>query len=170
MNRQRNKRKKGTNLLRFSLQIGIFAGLIWGAVQGLFYYLKFTTVLPGYLVEPFFKHQFLQTQRGYYVGWLFFVLFSVIATLIYTLAFRKLKGPLPGMIYGIVWWAVIFLLLGPMLKMTSPIRELSFNTVFSEFCLFLLWGLFIGYTAAEEYTNERAREPKGARKAKGALQ
>ncbi len=164
MSRHQHKRKQGTNMWFFALQIGFFAGLIWGAAQGLFYYLRFTSVVPGYLVEPFFKHQFLQTQGGYYLGLLFFILFSILATLIYVFAFRKLKGPVPGMVYGIVWWGLIFLVFGPMLQMTSPLRELSFNTGFSEFCLFLLWGMFIGYTTAEEFTNERTREPKQARK------
>ncbi|RCX23133.1 membrane protein YqhR [Fontibacillus phaseoli] len=162
MNQQQNRRKQSTNIWFFSLQIGFFAGLIWGGVKGVFYYMRFTSVLPGYLVEPFFKHQFLQTQWGYYVGWLFFILFSIIATLIYTLIFRKLKGPLPGLVYGVFWWFVIFMALGPLCGMTQPIQKLSFNTGFSEFCLFLLWGLFIGYTAAQEYTNERVREPEGA--------
>ncbi|WP_435925103.1 YqhR family membrane protein [Paenibacillus sp. DYY-L-2] len=158
------RRKHKTNIWTFALQIGLFAGLIWGAVKGLFYYMSFTSVVPGYLVEPFFKHAYLDSQRGYYIGWVFFILFSILATMIYTLVFRKLKGPLPGMIYGIVWWAVIFVLLGPLLHMTRPIPKLSFNTVFTEFCLFLLWGLFIGYTAAEEFTDERGREPnKGSR-------
>lgn len=122
--------------------------------------MRFTTVIPGYLVEPFFKRSFLYSQPGYYVGWLSFIVFSILATLIYTLLFRKLKGPGPGILYGIVWWGLIFGILGPAFGMTRPLLELSKDTLISEFCLYLLWGLFIGYTTAEEYTDEREREPK----------
>lgn len=153
---------KSKNKWYFSLQIGFFAGLIWGGVKGLFYYMSFTTVLPGYLVEPFFKHQFLQTRPGYYLGWLFFTLFSIVAALIYTFAFRKMRGPIPGLVYGMIWWLIIFVALGPLFHMTEPLAKLPFNTQFSEFCIYLLWGLFIGYTTAEEYTDERAREPQEA--------
>ncbi|MEF2964471.1 YqhR family membrane protein [Paenibacillus sp. M1] len=162
MDQHQHRRQKRTNIWIFTLQTGLFAGLIWGGLHGLCYYLGFTSIVPGYLVEPFFRHAFLQTQRGYYVGWLFFIVFSIIATLIYTLAFRKLKGPFPGLVYGIVWWVIIFIAVGPPLRMMPPTSKLPFDTTFTEFCLYLLWGLFIGYTTAEEYTNERIREPKKA--------
>ncbi|WP_230202520.1 YqhR family membrane protein [Paenibacillus ihumii] len=153
---------KRTNVWTFSLQLGFFAGLIWGGIKALMYYFRLSVILPGYLAEPFFKTPFLKTQAGYYVGWLFFILFSIIAALLYTLLFRRLKGPYPGIIYGIVWWAVIFMVLGPMLGMTAKLSSLPADTVISEFCLYLLWGLFIGYTAAMEYTDERHREPQKA--------
>lgn len=159
MIQQMFRREKKTNIWLFSLQIGFFAGLIWGAVRGLFYYMKFTGIVPGFLLEPFFKHAYLKSPPGYYVGWLSFILFSIVASLIYVVAFRKLKGPWPGLVYGVAWWLVLFFVLGPFTKMTRPATEHSFDTMFSEFCVFLLWGLFMGYTAAEEYTNERVREP-----------
>lgn len=156
----KKQEKNNTNLFLFSLNIGFFAGLIWGAVKAFFYYMSFTTILPGYLVEPFFKHSYLQSMPGYYTGWGFFTLFSILATMIYVFIFRKLKGPLPGIIYGVVWWGIIFLLAGPMTGMTPPVKQLSINTLVVEFCLYLMWGLFIGYTAAVEFTDERMREPK----------
>ncbi|WP_018751524.1 YqhR family membrane protein [Paenibacillus sanguinis] len=156
----RQQRRKNTNIWLFSLEIGCFAGLIWGGVKALFFYMGFTEVVPGYLVEPFFKNAFLHTQAGYYVGWASFIGLSLLATTIYTLALRKLRGPIPGLIYGVVWWVLLFVLLGPWLNMVPPFEKLPVMTIISEFCLYLLWGLFIGYTAAEEYTDERAREPK----------
>lgn len=156
----RQQHRENTNIWLFSLEIGLFAGLIWGGVKGLFYYMRFTTVVPGYLMEPFFKNAFLHSQLGYYAGWLSFIVFSILASMLYTLAFRKLKGPGPGILYGIAWWAVLFGFLGPLFRMTRPLLQLTPITILSEFCLYLLWGLFIGYTAAEEYTDERNREPK----------
>ncbi|WP_110932341.1 YqhR family membrane protein [Paenibacillus bouchesdurhonensis] len=156
------KGTKGTNVWSFALQLGFFAGLIWGGIRALMYFFKLTVVLPGYLAEPFFKTRFLQTQGGYYVGWVFFILFSIAAALLYTLIFRRLKGPYPGILYGIIWWGIIFIVVGPMFGMTKPILELPSGTLISEFCLYLLWGLFIGYTAAMEYTDERRREPQKA--------
>jgi len=151
-----------TNIWTFSLQLGLFAGLIWGGARGLMYFFRLTVIVPGYLAEPFYKTQFLKTQAGYYVGWLYFILFSIIAALLYTLFMRRLKGPYPGILYGIIWWLIIFLGVGPMLGMTKKIVELPADTLISEFCLYLLWGLFIGYTTAMEYTDERRREPEKA--------
>ncbi|WHX47475.1 YqhR family membrane protein [Paenibacillus woosongensis] len=159
---QGNQSNNRTNIWTFGLQLGLFAGLIWGGARGLMYFFRLTVIVPGYLAEPFYKTQFLKTQAGYYVGWLYFILFSIVAALLYTLFMRRLKGPYPGILYGIVWWLIIFLGVGPMLGMTKKITELPADTLISEFCLYLLWGLFIGYTAAMEFTDERRREPEKA--------
>lgn len=164
MNQAQYRSTKKTNIWMFALITGSFAGVIWGAMRGFFYFLRFTSIVPGFLAEPFYKKSFLESQPGYYIGWLFFLLFSIGASLIYTLIFRKLKGPWPGLIYGILWWGVLFWIIGPMYLSMKRLSELSWNTIISEFCLFLLWGVFIGYTVAMEFTDERAREPKKAKK------
>lgn len=146
-----------TNPFYFSIELGYFAGLIWGGLHWLMYVLHFTKVIPGFLAEPFFKHDFLLTPAGHLLGYLFFIVLSVLASLIYVLIFRKLNGPWPGMIYGVLWWSVLFLACSRLFLLQPPFK-LPWNTVISEFCLFLLWGLFIGYTAAIEYTDERKRE------------
>lgn len=153
---------KKTHPFFFSLRLGFFAGLIWGAIHGFFYFMRFTKVIPGYLAEPFFKHDFLKTQPGYYVGWLFFIVFSIICAVLYTLLLRKMRGPWPGLLYGVWWWAIVFGILSPIYKLTPPLRVLGWTSLISEFCLYLLWGIFIGYTAATEYTEDRLREPQKA--------
>lgn len=151
---------KVTNPVLFALELGYYAGLIWGAVHWIFYWLKFTRILPGFLLEPFFKHSFLVSTAGQIAGWLSFIGFSVFASLVYVLLFRKRKGPWPGIVYGIAWWIVLFVAMNPWLKFTNPVHKLNWDTNISEVCLFVLWGLFIGYTAAQEFTDERLREPK----------
>lgn len=151
-----------TNPVLFALEIGIFAGLIWGGFRWFFYKFQFTTIIPGYLAEPFFKHSFLLSPAGQWVGWLYFTLFSIIAALIYTLAFRHLKGPWPGITYGIIWWMIIYPLFGVSSGVLQKLSQLTWTTNLTEFCLFVLWGLFIGYSIAVEFTDERGREPSHA--------
>lgn len=146
-----------TNRFYFSVELGFFAGLIWGGARWLMYVLHFTKVIPGFLAEPFFKHDFLMTPAGHLLGYLFFIAFSVLAALLYVFILRRLRGPWPGMIYGVLWWSALFLA-GSRLFLQQPPFKLPWDSVISEFCLFLLWGVFIGYTAAIEYTDERKRE------------
>lgn len=154
-------KKARTNLYYFSLETGFFAGFIWGGLRWFSYVFHFSTVLPGFLLEPFYKHPFLVSTAGQLAGWLSFIAFSIVATLIYVLLFRKAKGPWPGIAYGVVWWALLFIALNPFFHFTFSAKMLSSNTNITEFCVFLLWGLFIGYTTAEEYTDEKKREPEG---------
>ncbi|GAB6990432.1 YqhR family membrane protein [Paenibacillus pini] len=151
-----------TNPWGYALELGIFAGIIWGAIHWVFYSLHFTVIVPGFLGEPYFKHAFLKSGLGQFVGWLFFIVLSIIASYMYIFLFRKMKGPWPGIAYGIVWWILIFVAIGPYVHMVKPINKLTWDTLVSEFCIFLLWGLFIGYTIAVEYTDERKREPQHA--------
>jgi uncharacterized membrane protein YagU involved in acid resistance len=146
----------------FAVELGFFAGFIWGGLHWLFYLLHFTIVPLGFLAEPFFKHNFIYTAAGHLTGWLFFIVFSVLTSLIYTFTLKKWKGPLPGMGYGILWWLIIFVLVGPKLDMVKPLNRLTWDSIITEFCFFLLWGLFIGYTVAMEFTDERKREPEQA--------
>lgn len=161
MNQTHNRSEEGhTNRFHFALELGFYAGFFWGAIRWIFYTLHFSSVLPGFLLEPFFKHSFLQSTAGQVAGWLSFIVLSIIASLVYVYLFRKAKGPWPGIVYGIVWWVVLFIVLEPFLHLTLPVKHLTWNTNISEICLFLLWGLFIGYTIAQEFTDEKLREPQ----------
>ncbi|ASA23145.1 YqhR family membrane protein [Paenibacillus donghaensis] len=157
MSKSHKQKQDSTNPWLFALELGYFAGLIWGGARWLMYALHFTKVVPGMLLEPFFKHDFLLGAAGQIAGYLSFIVFSVVLSLLYVLTMRKLRGPWPGMIYGILWWLVIFLAF-PQWFLLQRMFKLSWDSLISEFCVFLLWGLFIGYTAAIEYTDERKRE------------
>ncbi|CAH0118582.1 MULTISPECIES: YqhR family membrane protein [unclassified Paenibacillus] len=158
------RRKKGnTNMFWFSIQLGFFAGLIWGLVRWFFYWFRFTSVSPGFMLKPFYRASFWQSIAGHAAGTLLFILLSILATLIYTLLFRKLLGPWPGIVYGMLWWAILFVFAGPAAGMVNRVTHSNWNTIISEFCVFVLWGLFIGYTTAFEFNDERVREPREAR-------
>lgn len=148
-----------TNIWWFALELGFFAGIIWGGIRWAAYALHFTIVVPGFLVEPLFKHAFLESARGGWLGWGCFMLLSIVASLIYTLLLRKIPGPWAGMAYGVLWWAILFVGIGPLLKLMPMITKVTWNSVWTDMCLFLLWGLFIGYTVAIEFNDERLREP-----------
>ncbi|OPH60778.1 hypothetical protein BC351_16395 [Paenibacillus ferrarius] len=149
----RNEQKIKTNRWLYAIYIGFFAGFIWGALKIVEQYLKFTHIVIGFLVEPFFRHEFLVTWQGVLVGWGFFTLFSIIAAFLYMATMWKLQGPWWGLGYGAFWWVAIYLLIGPLAGMTYWINKLDINTIISDFCLFLLWGMFIGYSIAIEYTD-----------------
>ena len=115
------KQNQVTNPFTFALELGYYAGLIWGPC----FDILLAKIHEGarLLLEPFFKHEFLATTAGQIAGWLSFIAFSVIASLIYITLFRKLRGPWPGIAYGIVWWAVLFVALNPWLRLTDPVKK-----------------------------------------------
>ncbi|MVP00178.1 YqhR family membrane protein [Paenibacillus lutrae] len=151
--------EKKTNRFFFAMNIGFFAGVLWGGIKIVEFYFHFTSVIPSFLAEPFYRTDFLLTWQGLLIGWLFFVLFSVIASCIYMLLLSKIKGPWVGIGYGIVWWCLLYLAIGPWTGMMGWLYYSEWNTIITDFCLFLLWGLFIGYSIAFEFTQENSRKP-----------
>ena len=151
-----------TNPFWYCLQLGFFAGLFWGSLRWLLYTIHFTKVLPGFLAEPFFRQSFLKTFWGHLLGLGFFIVFSILAAFLYKLLLGRFKGPWGGIFYGLLWWLVLFFLGGPVMGMIQPIQQIGYETIFTEWALYLVWGLFIGYTLAYEYNDEASREPMGA--------
>lgn len=152
-----------TNPWLFSIQIGFFAGLLWGVVRFVAYQFKFTVELPGFILEPFFHNSFLKSGWGFAAGIGGYIIFSIVAALLYKVFFGRLEGPWPGILYGLFWWAVLFLGIGPVLAMTKKVTLAGWNTFYTELCVFLLWGVFIGYSIAFEFTDEASREPLGVK-------
>ncbi|TCZ77437.1 hypothetical protein E0485_10605 [Paenibacillus albiflavus] len=150
--------QKVTNRWFFAFYVGIFCGFIWGIVKIVQYYFKFTSIVIGFLVEPFYKHMYLTQWQGLLIGWGAFILFSIIASLIYVALFQHIKGTWLGMLYGGAWWCLLYLIIGPKVDMLEWISHYSWDTIITDFCLFVLWGLFIGYTIAVEFTNDRSRD------------
>lgn len=148
-----------TGVWSYALQIGIFAGLIWGAVKAAAHYFHFTKVPAAFMAKPFIAPGSFDTAAGFWMGWLTFILFSIAAALLYAALFRKVKGYFAGLVYGAAWWALIVLLVGPSTGMTKWIYRYDANTIITDFCFFLVWGLFIGYSISFEFTDEREREP-----------
>lgn len=158
----KRRQNRKTNPWKFALNLGFFAGIIWSIVHWVLYIMKFTLVLPGYLVEPFFRTAFLHTIMGHAVGIGSFVVFSIIAALLYQVMLVRFRGPWMGIVYGAVWWSVLFVVAGPLLGMMQPVHLIGWNSLLTELCLFLLWGVFIGYSVAFEFHDEASREPAGA--------
>lgn len=144
----------------FALYIGFYAGLIWGAVRWLFYFFEFTKVLPAFLIEPFFRKEFMHSWIGHISGIGAYILMSLVASLLYTFVLLKWNGPWPGIMYGIMWWVFIFVLIGPFTGMVLKLWSLDLNSILSEACVFTLWGVFIGYSIALEFTDERNYKPQ----------
>lgn len=151
-NQARSRRKDArTNPWLHALQVGFFAGIIWGGIHWICEVMKFTSVHSGYWIEPFFMRNDLAAPLGHVLGIGSFVLFSILAAFLYRAALIRFRGPWAGMVYGTVWWAVIFAALGPAFGLMEPLHRIGWTTIWTEWSIHMLWGLFIGYTIAFEF-------------------
>lgn len=154
--------RKETNRIAYCLYIGLFAGLIWGLVRWLAVAMNLTEVQPAFLADPWVKRTALAHAGWQAAGLFLFVLMSVVAAFVYYVLFRLFWGPVPGLVFGVGWWAVFYLGLGPIIGAVPPLRQLGWNSIVTDLCLFTMWGLFIGYSMAYEFHDEWSREPEPA--------
>lgn len=156
--------------LRHSLKIGFFAGVIWGLVRWLATGLNFTQVTQAFLLDPFLPNRVLGSLWWQFAGWIAFIAMSIVAALVYWLALGTLRGPWPGIVFGVAWWGLFYALLGPLVGAVPSLRTIGWDSMVSDFCLYLVWGLFIGYSIAFELHDEWKREPNKKSAAKGSPQ
>ena len=84
----------------------------------------------------------------------------MVAAIVYWLALGKLRGPWAGFVFGAAWWGLFYALLGPMIGAVPPLRTIGWDSIVTDLCLYLIWGLFIGFSIAFELHDEWQREPK----------
>ena len=158
---QARKRKQShrTNILTYTLNLGFFAGVFWSVLHWIFYVINFTEAVPGYMLEPFFTRAFLRSGWGQGAGLAAFIAFSILAAYLYIGTLKRFRGPWAGLAYGVGWWALIFLVIGPLAGMVLPPNRIGWDTLITEFCVYLMWGMFIGYSIAFEFHAEASREP-----------
>jgi Conserved membrane protein YqhR. len=145
----------------YALQIGFFAGVIWGLVRWLAVSLNLTRVPQAFLADPWVRREALNSIVWHVTGLALFIVMSLVAALVYLLVLGNLRGPWPGILFGGAWWALLFLWIGPLTGMTKPVRAIGWNSIACELGIYLCWGLFIGYSIAFEFHDEASREPAG---------
>ncbi|GBF11018.1 YqhR family membrane protein [Tepidibacillus sp. HK-1] len=137
-----------------AISIGISAGILWGLMSLVMYYLQFTDVGPSIFAKPFLNPDYDLKWQGHFVGVGFFIFYALIAAFLYAKFLAKYKSPWVGIAYGLALWAFVFIVLNPLLNLTKPLKELGWNTNSVMFSLFILIGLFIGYSLSAEFNNQ----------------
>lgn len=143
----------------FSIYIGLFAGLFISVLRFFAHYLHFTTFDNSFLIYDWFVHLSDSPLLVEILGAISFILFSIACALLYMLLFRTKQGVFWGIAFGITVWLALFIVLPAAIKWPTYGIVWELETQLFEICLFIVWGLFIGYSIAFEFTDEASHEP-----------
>src|SRR5699024_9731297 len=89
---------------------GFFAGLIWSAVWAFLAYFNFTKISPSsFVLQTWTQAEWMTSWYGELLSIFIISLLSIIIAYIYYLFFRNLTGMMPGLIYGVAIWLILFL-------------------------------------------------------------
>lgn len=158
---EQNQDEKPTSFLSMVVMTGFFGGILWSAIGYLAHILNFTSIHPNVILEPWALGDWKKGWLGTVISILLIGGISIIAALLYYAALRKIKSILAGICYGILLFLLVFFVLNPIFPGIDPIGELNRNTIITSFCIYILFGTFVGYSISyeqEEIENFKHRE------------
>ena len=78
--------------------------------------------------------------------------------LLYKAFLAKFEGILPGIIYGLFWWALLFFGVGLIAPAIKSALHLPKETIVTTICIFILYGVFIAYSVSYAVNTNKERE------------
>lgn len=145
-----NKREQPMSLLMKAAITGFVGGIFWSLVGYLAYFFHFTELSPNMLLLPWNVGDWKYGKTGNYVAIFLIGLLSILVALLYYVTLRRMKSMWAGIGYGVALWGVVFYVINPLLPELRSVAELEPNTVITTICLYMLYGLFIGYSISFE--------------------
>ncbi|WP_186575816.1 YqhR family membrane protein [Aquibacillus kalidii] len=156
---EQNKQQKPVSLLSKALITGFIGGVFWSFIGAIASYFNFTSVSPASFILRFWLH------TGWSDGWLgqlvSIVIIGVLSTilaLVYYVLLKNTQGIWPSALFGVALWFVVFYLLQPIFPNVEHMTKLTSDTIVTTFCLYLLYGIFIGYSISYEYQSNLISE------------
>lgn len=134
---------------------GLFGGIFWTTIGFFAYYFNFTEIRPNIILEPWALGKWKNEWLGTVISILLIGFLSVGAAFIYYASLKKVKGIWMGLLYGIVLFLLVFFVLNPLFPSMKPLLKLSRDTIITTICLYLVYGLFVGYSINYEYQNTK---------------
>lgn len=157
------KQNQSASFLAKVVVIGLVGGLLWSFIAYLASIVNLTEISPNLILQPWTLGAWKDKTLGNFISILLIGVISIVAALIYFAVLKRFKSIIVGMVYGVALWALVFYLLNPIFPNLKTVRELEMNTVITTLCLYILYGVFVGYSISFE-----AAELEAASKTEGA--
>ncbi|WP_173916174.1 YqhR family membrane protein [Halobacillus sp. Marseille-Q1614] len=150
--RQQQQKEPPQSVLAKTLTIGFMAGLIWSTLGSVFYYFNFTQVSAAtFIFRSFWQTDWTGSLLAEILAVIIVGLLSIVVALVYYLVFKSRKGIWPGLIYGLLLYAIIFVAVNPVFSAVPSWSEMSSDSYVTNICVFILYGVFTGYSISYEY-------------------
>lgn len=157
---EQNQREKPMSFIAMTVITGLVGGILWSSLAYLAYVFNFTEIRPNVILEPWALGKWKEQWLGTVISIIAIGLFSIGAALIYYAAMRKIKSIWAGAAFGLVLFFLVFYVLNPIFPGIKPFWELSKNTLITSASLYILYGVFVGYSISYEEQEIRNREKK----------
>ncbi|MFC0188305.1 YqhR family membrane protein [Fictibacillus aquaticus] len=164
---EQNKREEPVSFAGRVAGVGFFGGLLWPLLGYMAYYLNFTKVGPALILAPWAFGDWKNGWLGQVIGIIAIALLSIAVAFAYRYTLARMKGMIPAILFGAALWGLVFFILRPMFPDLEPVSKLGINTISTTLCLYILYGLFIGYSISFEYQERTSQQNENAAESGG---
>ncbi|RXT13766.1 YqhR family membrane protein [Ammoniphilus sp. CFH 90114] len=141
--------------IKAAMIIGGIGGAFWTMLGYVAYFMNFTKVGPSLFVTPFFQPELVDRPLAQFTGVGFATVLSILVALAYVFTLARFYSPWIGIGLGVGGFGFFYYVLNPLIGFTNkPIHVLGMNTFTTELCLFILWGLFVGFSLSTEFASK----------------
>ncbi|MCT8138684.1 hypothetical protein H1D32_13610 [Anaerobacillus sp. CMMVII] len=135
--------------------IGFFGGLIWSFVGYLAFFFNFIRVGPALVLMPWALGDWKNGYIGQLVGIVVIAILSIAVAFLYRFILARFNSIWPGLAFGAGLWLLVFYFLNPIFPGLKSLANLDLNTIVTSFCIYILYGLFIGYSISYEFSEQQ---------------
>jgi Conserved membrane protein YqhR len=132
---------------------GFVGGVLWSMIAYFSYFLQFTKIEPNILLEPFTVGNWKESWIGIVITIFVYGILSIGVAIFYYLVLKKLRSMWVGIFYGIALFFIVFFILNPIFPSMKPFFRIDTNTIITCVCIYVLYGVFIGYSISFEQSN-----------------
>lgn len=155
---EQNQHEKPMSIMNMVVITGFVGGVLWSSIGLLCYFLNFSEVQPNMILEPWALGDWKKGWIGTVFSIILIGVLSIGAALIYYATLRKVKGIWAGILLGIVLFLLVFYVLNPIFPGIKSFWKLSNDTLITTACLYILYGVFVGYSISFEENERVARK------------
>jgi hypothetical protein len=157
---EQNQSEKPMSFIGMVMMTGFIGGLLWSSIAYLCYYFSFTKIEPNIIFEPWAVGDWKDRWIGIALSIIAYGIISIGVALVYYAALRKFRSMWIGAGYGVVLFLAVFLLLKPLFPSMESLTAIDYHTLITTVCIYILYGVFIGYSISYEENELRHQEQK----------
>lgn len=151
---EQNQGSKPMSLMMVTISTGFVGGVFWSLLGYLAYTFHFTELKPTMILDPWTVGEWKGGWIGVVLSLLIMGLIGISAALIYYFTLKNAQSIWISALYGFILFLIVFFLLNPLFPSLNPVNELKRDTIITTVCLYILFGVFVGYSISYEYKEQ----------------
>ncbi|MFY4776274.1 YqhR family membrane protein [Metabacillus sp. RGM 3146] len=145
-----SKKERRRSFFERIMVTGFTGGILWSFMGWIASAFHFAEIGPTLILQPFISAGWKDGYQGILLSIFLIGIISIFTALLYYVFFKRVKSMWGGVGYGIVLWILVFYAFAAFFPVIKGAAEFTQDTIVTTLCLYILYGVFIGYSISFE--------------------